>query len=80
MDSRRPVDLGSRCTVFMNSRVKQAQKKGATVGGHIRRIVVFSNKKMLFKKVIKIRDPEAMGSKIIVQGGTFYNNAVLRAF
>ncbi len=77
--SRRPVDLGSRCTVFMNSRVKQAQKEGATVG-EISAGLSYSVIKNALQKVIKIRDPEAMGKKIIVQGGTFYNNAVLRAF
>ena len=79
LESRRPVDLGSRCTVFMNSRVKQAQKEGATVGD-ISAGLSYSVIKNAIQKVIKIRDPEAMGDKIIVQGGTFYNNAVLRAF
>jgi len=74
-----PVDLGSRCTVFMNSRVKQAQKEGATVGD-ISAGLSYSVIKNALQKVIKIRDPEEMGEKIIVQGGTFYNNAVLRAF
>lgn len=74
-----PVDLGSRCTVFMNSRVKQAQKEGATVGD-ISAGLSYSVIKNALQKVIKIRDPKEMGEKIIVQGGTFYNNAVLRAF
>lgn len=74
-----PVDLGSRCTVFMNSRVKQAQKEGATVGD-ISAGLSYSVIKNALQKVIKIRDPKLMGDKIIVQGGTFYNNAVLRAF
>ncbi|MCX7884958.1 MAG: 2-hydroxyacyl-CoA dehydratase [Caloramator sp.] len=74
-----PVDLGSRCTVFMNSRVKQAQKEGATVGD-ISAGLSYSVIKNALLKVIKIRDPKMMGNKIIVQGGTFYNDAVLRAF
>lgn len=74
-----PVDLGSRCTVFMNSRVKQAQKEGATVGD-ISAGLSYSVIKNALLKVIKIRNPKEMGEKIIVQGGTFYNNAVLRSF
>ncbi|WP_055667574.1 2-hydroxyacyl-CoA dehydratase [Desnuesiella massiliensis] len=74
-----PVDLGSRCTVFMNSRVKQAQKEGATVGDISAGLSYSVIKNALFK-VIKIRDPKEMGRKIIVQGGTFYNDAVLRSF
>lgn len=74
-----PVDLGSRCTVFMNSRVKQAQKEGATVGDISAGLSYSVIKNALFK-VIKIRDPKEMGMKIIVQGGTFYNDAVLRSF
>lgn len=77
--SRDPVDLGSRCTVFMNSRVKQAQKEGAEVGD-ISAGLSYSVIKNALQKVIKIRDYEAMGQKIIVQGGTFFNDAVLRAF
>jgi len=77
--SSKPVDLGSRCTVFMNSRVKQAQKEGATVGDISAGIAYSVIKNALFK-VIKIRDPKEMGKKIIVQGGTFYNDSVLRAF
>lgn len=73
-----PVDLGSRCTVFMNSRVKQAQKEGATVGD-ISAGLSYSVIKNAIYKVIKVRNPEEMGSKIIVQGGTFYNDAVLRS-
>ncbi|SHI32590.1 CoA-substrate-specific enzyme activase, putative [Clostridium cavendishii DSM 21758] len=74
-----PVDLGSRCTVFMNSRVKQAQKEGAHVGDISAGLSYSVIKNALFK-VIKVRDPKEMGAKIIVQGGTFYNNAVLRSF
>ncbi|MDP4144300.1 MAG: acyl-CoA dehydratase activase-related protein [Bacillota bacterium] len=74
-----PVDLGSRCTVFMNSRVKQAQKEGAQVGD-ISAGLSYSVIKNAIFKVIKIRNPKELGEKIIVQGGTFYNDAVLRAF
>jgi predicted CoA-substrate-specific enzyme activase len=74
-----PVDLGSRCTVFMNSRVKQAQKEGATVGDISAGLSYSVMKNALFK-VIKIRDPKEIGDKVIVQGGTFLNDAVLRAF
>ncbi|MBZ9688703.1 2-hydroxyacyl-CoA dehydratase [Clostridium estertheticum] len=79
LSSRSPVDLGSRCTVFMNSRVKQVQKEGASVGD-ISAGLSYSVIKNALLKVIKIRDPKDMGKKIIVQGGTFYNDAVLRAF
>lgn len=77
--AKSPVDLGSRCTVFMNSRVKQAQKEGASVGDISAGLSYSVIKNALFK-VIKIRDPKDMGEKIIVQGGTFYNDAVLRSF
>lgn len=79
LTAERPVDLGSRCTVFMNSRVKQAQKEGATVG-EISAGLSYSVVKNALFKVIKIRSPEDLGEKIVVQGGTFYNDAVLRAF
>ncbi|GCD11093.1 2-hydroxyacyl-CoA dehydratase [Clostridium tagluense] len=79
LSSKSPVDLGSRCTVFMNSRVKQVQKEGASVGD-ISAGLSYSVIKNALLKVIKIRDPKDMGKKIIVQGGTFYNDAVLRAF
>lgn len=74
-----PIDLGSRCTVFMNSRVKQAQKEGASVGD-ISAGLSYSVIKNALYKVIKLRDTSAIGQKIIVQGGTFLNDAVLRAF
>jgi Uncharacterized protein conserved in bacteria len=77
--SKKPVDLGSRCTVFMNSKVKQAQKEGAAVGD-ISAGLSYSVIKNAIFKVIKIRNPKDLGNKIIVQGGTFYNDAVLRAF
>ncbi len=75
----KPVDLGSRCTVFMNSRVKQAQKEGASVGDISAGLSYSVIKNALFK-VIKLRDASAVGDKIVVQGGTFNNDAVLRAF
>ena len=77
--AQNPVDLGSRCTVFMNSRVKQAQKEGATVGDISAGLSYSVMKNALFK-VIKIRDPKEIGDRVIVQGGTFLNDAVLRAF
>ncbi len=79
LSAKSPVDLGSRCTVFMNSRVKQAQKEGASVADISAGLSYSVVKNALFK-VIKIRDPKQMGEKIIVQGGTFLNNSVLRAF
>ena len=79
LTAENPVDLGSRCTVFMNSRVKQAQKEGASVADISAGLSYSVVKNALFK-VIKIRDPKAMGEKIIVQGGTFMNQSVLRAF
>jgi len=77
--SESPVDLGSRCTVFMNSRIKQVQKEGASVADIASGLSYSIIKNALFK-VIKIRDPEEMGTRMIVQGGTFLNDAVLRAF
>ena len=77
--AEKPVDLGSRCTVFMNSRVKQAQKEGASVGDISAGLSYSVIKNALFK-VIKARNPEDLGEKIVVQGGTFYNDAVLRSF
>jgi predicted CoA-substrate-specific enzyme activase len=77
--SKTPVDLGSRCTVFMNSKVKQVQKEGASVGD-ISAGLSYSVIKNAIYKVIKVRRPEDMGEKIVCQGGTFYNEAVLRAF
>lgn len=77
--AKNPVDLGSRCTVFMNSRVKQAQKEGASIGD-ISAGLSYSVIKNALMKVIRIRDPEQLGKKIVVQGGTFYNMAVLRSF
>ena len=77
--SAAPVDLGTKCTVFMNSKVKQAQKEGAKVSD-LSAGLSYSVIKNALYKVIKIRDENDLGRKIIVQGGTFYNDAVLRSF
>ena len=77
--SKRPVDLGSRCTVFMNSKIKQAQKEGYSVGD-ISAGLSYSVIKNAIQKVMKVRDVSTLGEHIVVQGGTFYNDAVLRAF
>lgn len=74
-----PVDLGSRCTVFMNSSVKQAQREGATVGDISAGLAYSVVKNALFK-VIKLRNKSELGARIVVQGGTFHNDAVLRSF
>lgn len=74
-----PVDLGTRCTVFMNSNVKQAQKEGARVSDISAGLAYSVIKNALFK-VIKLANAEDLGKHIVVQGGTFYNKAVLRAF
>lgn len=77
--AKHPIDLGSRCTVFMNSKVKQAQKEGAGVGD-ISAGLAYSVIKNALYKVIKLTSPEDLGKHIVVQGGTFYNDAVLRSF
>ncbi|MCR4745481.1 MAG: acyl-CoA dehydratase activase, partial [Lachnospiraceae bacterium] len=74
-----PIDLGTRCTVFMNSKVKQAQKEGAQVSDISAGLAYSVIKNALFK-VIKVSDASELGKNIVVQGGTFYNNAVLRSF
>ncbi|MBO5237675.1 MAG: 2-hydroxyacyl-CoA dehydratase [Lachnospiraceae bacterium] len=74
-----PVDLGSRCTVFMNSSVKQAQKEGVTVENISAGLSISVVKNALYK-VIRVHSAEELGKKIVVQGGTFLNDAVLRAF
>ena len=79
INAKRPVDLGSRCTVFMNSKIKQAQKEGYLVGD-ISSGLSYSVIKNAIQKVMKVRDVETLGKHIVVQGGTFYNDAVLRAF
>lgn len=78
LKSEKPVDLGSRCTVFMNSKIKQAQKEGAGPGD-ISAGLDYSVIKNALYKVIKISSPEELGKNIVVQGGTFFNNGVLRA-
>ncbi len=77
--AQHPVDLGTRCTVFMNSNVKQAQKEGAAVSDISAGLAYSVIKNALFK-VIKLADARELGQHIVVQGGTFYNKAVLRAF
>ncbi|MCR5609578.1 MAG: 2-hydroxyacyl-CoA dehydratase [Lachnospiraceae bacterium] len=77
--AKNPIDLGTRCTVFMNSKVKQAQKEGAGVDD-ISSGLAYSVIKNALYKVIKITDPSDLGNHIVVQGGTFYNDAVLRSF
>ena len=79
LKSKAPVDLGSRCTVFMNSKIKQAQKEGYSVGD-ISSGLSYSIIKNAIQKVMKVRDVKTLGKNIVVQGGTFYNDAVLRAF
>ncbi len=77
--AKAPVDLGSRCTVFMNSSVKQAQKDGATVDNISAGLSISVVKNALYK-VIRAANADSLGKHIVVQGGTFLNNAVLRAF
>ena len=74
-----PIDLGTRCTVFMNSKVKEAQKEGASVADISAGLAYSVIKNALFK-VIKVSDASSLGQNIVVQGGTFYNDAVLRSF
>ncbi len=78
LTAQAPVDLGTRCTVFMNSKVKQAQKDGATVNDISAGIALSVIKNALFK-VMQLKNVDDLGSNIVVQGGTFYNDAVLRA-
>ncbi|MBN2259741.1 MAG: 2-hydroxyacyl-CoA dehydratase [Clostridiales bacterium] len=79
VESKKPVDLGTRCTVFMNSKVKQAQKEGVEVSDIAAGISMSVIKNALFK-VIRMKLADDLGDKIVVQGGTFYNDAVLRSF
>lgn len=79
LTAKHPVDLGTRCTVFMNSKVKQAQKDGAEVEDISAGLALSVIKNALFK-VIRIRNMDELGENIVVQGGTFYNEAVLAAF
>ena len=77
--SKSPIDLGSRCTVFMNSKIKQTQKEGRPLGD-IFAGLSYSVIRNAIQKVMKIRDMSSLGEKIVVQGGTFLNDAVLKAF
>ena len=77
--AKNPIDLGSRCTVFMNSKIKQTQKEGKPLAD-IFAGLAYSVIKNALTKVMKIRDFSSLGNKIVVQGGTFLNDAVLRAF
>ncbi len=79
VNSKAPAELGSRCTVFMNSRVKQAQREAASIGDIAAGLCYAVVKNALYK-VIKISDPKELGKNIVVQGGTFHNDAILRAF
>ena len=79
VSSKRPADLGNRCTVFMNSKVKQAQKEGVSVAD-ISAGLSYSVVRNALYKVVKIKRPEDFGEKILAQGGTFLSDAVLRAF
>jgi predicted CoA-substrate-specific enzyme activase len=79
MNAKNPVDLGSRCTVFMNSSFKQAQKDGATIEDISAGLALSVVKNALYK-VIRVRNADELGKNIVVQGGTFLNDAVLRCF
>lgn len=79
MQAKKPVDLGTRCTVFMNSKVKQAQKQGSSVED-IAAGLSYSVVRNALYKVIKIKDPKQLGDLVVCQGGTFLNDSVLRAF
>ncbi|MFZ5975273.1 MAG: acyl-CoA dehydratase activase-related protein [Bacillota bacterium] len=79
VSSQKPADLGNRCTVFMNSKVRQAQKEGVAIAD-ISAGLSYSVIRNALYKVIKIKRPEEFGSKILAQGGTFFNDAILRAF
>lgn len=78
LHARQPVDLGSRCTVFMNSKVKQAQKEGADIGD-IAAGLCYSVARNALYKVLRLRDPAELGRHVLVQGGSFLNDALLRA-
>ena len=77
--AKHPVDLGSRCTVFMNSSVKQAQRDGAEIGDVAAGLAVSVIKNAIYK-VLRVNDPSELGQNIVVQGGTFLNDAILRSF
>ena len=75
--ARHPVDLGSRCTVFMNSKVKQAQKEGASIGDIAAGLCYAVIRNALYK-VLRLRTPDELGERVLVQGGSFMNDALLR--
>jgi predicted CoA-substrate-specific enzyme activase len=77
--AKHPVDLGSRCTVFMNSSVKQAQRDGAEIGDVSAGLAISVIKNAIYK-VLRVNDPAELGENIVVQGGTFLNDAILRSF
>ena len=77
--AKHPVDLGSRCTVFMNSSVKQAQRDGAEIGDVAAGLAMSVIKNAIYK-VLRVNDPSELGENIVVQGGTFLNDAILRSF
>lgn len=79
LTAKRPVDLGSRCTVFMNSKVRQAQRDGAGTDD-IAAGLCISVVRNALEKVLRLSSPKALGDRVVVQGGTFMNDAVLRAF
>ena len=79
LESKHPIDLGSRCTVFMNSKIKQTQKEGRPLGD-IFAGLSYSVVRNALQKVMKIRSFDSLGKKIVVQGGTFLNDAILKAF
>ncbi|QOR36725.1 2-hydroxyacyl-CoA dehydratase [Clostridium sp. 'deep sea'] len=79
LKAKQPVDLGSRCTIFMNSSVKQAQKEGASVEDIAAGLGISVVKNALYK-VLRVNSAEDLGKNIVVQGGTFYNDAILRSF
>ena len=79
LESKHPIDLGSRCTVFMNSKIKQTQKEGRPLGD-IFAGLSYSVVRNALQKVMKIRSFDTLGKKIVVQGGTFLNDAILKAF
>ncbi len=79
LEAQKPVDLGSRCTIFMNSSVKQAQKEGAKVEDISAGLAISVVKNALYK-VLRMNHASELGEHIVVQGGTFYNDAILRAF
>ena len=79
LEAQAPVDLGTRCTVFMNSKIKQVQKEGVSIEDLSAGLSISVVKNALYK-VIRVKNPDELGKNIVVQGGTFLNDSVLRAF